>query len=265
MHIVLVGAHPDDVEGSAGGTAALFHQRGDTLKFISITDGSRGHFHHDYVQDPGSLAQRRMAEAQTAAAVVGAEFHCMGIPDGEVYVNQAVTEEMIRLLRYTGLEGVGPDLVILNRPNDYHRDHRYGAQIVLDAAYLLTVPTICPEVRHLDRMPIFAYWQDDFTEGGTFRADVVVDIAHVLHSKTRMTAAHASQYFEWLAYNDGELENVPDTDEKRFIWRKNAVVKRAKELGKRFSGDADKAVEAFQISEYGRQPTDAEKKTLFPT
>ena len=264
MHIVFIGAHPDDIEGSAGGSAALFAQRGDTLTFVSITDGSRGHYQKEYIQDPDSLAQRRLQEAQNAAAVVGAKYHCMGVTDGEVYVNQAITEEMIRLLRTASPTGKGPDIVVLNRPNDYHRDHRYGAQIVLDAAYLLTVPTICPDAPHMNAMPVFAYWQDDFTEGGTFRADIIVDISHVLHSKTRMTVAHSSQYFEWLPYNEGNLDEVPESEEKRFQWRKGAVLRRARELGKRFLADEERSVEAFQISEYGRQPTTSEMKSLFP-
>ena len=92
----------------------------------------------------------------------------MGLHDGEVYVTQAATGSMVRIIRSYGPPGHGPDLVLLNRPNDYHRDHRYTAQLVLDATYMLTVPPMCPDTRHLEHMPVFAYWNDVFTEGGSF-------------------------------------------------------------------------------------------------
>src|SRR2546423_15406098 len=191
-YILCIGAHPDDNEGSVGGTAARFRIRGDAVKLVSVTDGSKGHFAPEYIHDPDALASRRAEEARAAAAVIGAEYESMRIPDGEVYVTQSATEEMIRLIRSFGPPGHGPDLVLLNRPSDYHRDHRYTAQLVLDATYMLTVPPMCPDTRHLDRMPVFAYWQDDFTEGSPFRADVVVPIDDTIEQKIDMVCAHAS-------------------------------------------------------------------------
>src|SRR5579871_2651627 len=202
-YILCIGAHPDDNEGSVGGTAALFRRRGDQVKFVSVTDGSKGHYTPEYIADPDSLARRRYHEATAAAAAIGAEYETMRIPDGEVYVTPANTEEMVRLIRSFGPPGHGPDLVLLNRPNDYHRDHRYAAQLVLDATYMLTVPPMCPDTRHLDRMPVFAYWYDDFRDLIAFRPDVVVPIDDVIEQKIDMAAAHISQVFEWLLYNGG--------------------------------------------------------------
>lgn len=49
-----------------------------------------------------------------------------------------------RLIRF--IRGVDPDLVLGPRPNDYHPDHRYCAQLLRDAAYMLTVPNVCQDV-----------------------------------------------------------------------------------------------------------------------
>jgi len=267
IHVLCIGAHPDDNEGSIGGTAALMRLRGDTVRFVSVTDGSKGHYAPGYIADPEMLVRRRHEEATTAAMVIGADYRNMGIPDGEVYVTPANTEEMVRLIRSFGPSGQGPDLVLLNRPNDYHRDHRYTSQLVLDATYMLTVPPMCPDVRHLDRMPVFAYWQDDFSEGGRFRPDVVVDIGVVLEQKSDMTAAHVSQYFEWLPYNAGTLANVPSDAAERRALRAENVRNRAAWWRGKFADAAppgSQYVEAFQISEYGRRPSPDELKELFP-
>src|SRR5580700_6379364 len=149
-HILCIGAHPDDNEFSVGGTAARLRRRGDEVRFVSVTNGDKGHFEEQYIKDPGALAARRLIEATNAAAVIGASYQTLGVHDGEVYVDLATTEAVIRCIRSFGAPGRGPDLVLFNRPLDYHRDHRYTSQLVLDATYMLTVPTMCPDVRHLD-------------------------------------------------------------------------------------------------------------------
>jgi len=55
-------------------------------------------------------------------------------------------------------------------------------------------------------MPVFAYWHDDFTEGGVFRADVIVPIDMTIETKIDMSYKHESQFFEWLPYNAGTLD-----------------------------------------------------------
>jgi LmbE family N-acetylglucosaminyl deacetylase len=267
LHILSIGAHPDDSEHAVGGTAALFRARGDEVRFVSVTDGSKGHYLPDYIADPDSLVRRRYQESLRATGVIGASYETMRIPDGEVYVTPANTEEMVRLIRSFGEPGQGPDLVLLNRPTDYHRDHRYSAQLVLDATYMLTVPPMCPDTRHLDRMPVFAYWHDRFTEGGEFRADIVIPIDRVMETKIDLVCAHESQFFEWIPFNMGVLDQVPRDYEARREWlgdryRKNAASVAAKYADRLPPGT--QYAEAFQLSEYGRMPTDEEIEVLFP-
>jgi LmbE family N-acetylglucosaminyl deacetylase len=269
-NILCIGAHPDDNEVSVGGTAAAFRKRGDAVKFVSVTDGSKGHYLPKYISDPEALANRRVEETLTAAAVIGAEYETMGIPDGEVYVTPANTEEMIRLIRSFGPPGQGPDLILLNRPTDYHRDHRYTSQLVLDATYMLTVPPMCPDTPHLERMPVFAYWQDNFTEGDSFRAEIVVPIDDVMEQKIDMICAHASQFFEWLPYNAGTLSTFPDSPEEKRALIGSKYKSKAAVLRERYSALVDELslgnpqyVEAFQISEYGRKPERDELIDLF--
>lgn len=273
-HILCIGAHPDDNEYSIGGTAARFRRRGDVVRFISVTNGDKGHYTDEYKADPARLAARRLAEAQNAAAVIGADYQTLGVHDGEVYVDKPTTEAMVRCIRSFGEPGRGPDLVLLNRPVDYHRDHRYAAQLVLDATYMLTVPLMCPYTRHLDRMPIFAYWYDDFRDVAPFRADVAVPIDDVMEQKIDMVCAHVSQFFEWLPFNSGNLHEVaPASDtEGRRSRIANAVrahgehrrTQTASTLEKMLGANTTRYAEAFQLCEYGRVPDEIELRALFP-
>lgn len=269
-YIIAIGAHPDDVEGSIGGTLALMRARGDVVRFLSVTDGCKGHYLPEYADNPRLLVERRMEEAHRAAAMVGAEFQCMGAPDGGVYVNHETTASMIRAIRSFGEQGRGPDLILVNRPNDYHRDHRATAQLVLDAAYLLTVPLVCADVPTLRTMPVIMYWHDDFTEPNRFRADVVVNIDRVMETKIDMVCAHESQFREWIPYTMG-MSPLPVSREQMREWV-TAWMHRDARSAKAAAGRSQPRVapdghyefaEAFQISEYGMQPTDEWLRELF--
>jgi LmbE family N-acetylglucosaminyl deacetylase len=198
----------------------------------------------------------------------------MGVHDGEVYVDRPTTEAMVRCIRSFGPPGTGPDLVLFNRPVDYHRDHRYAAQIVLDATYMLTVPLMCPDTRHLDRMPVFAYWYDDFRDPSPFRVDVAVGIDDAIEQKIDMAAAHVSQVFEWLPFNDGRLDEVPPESDQAARREMIGVgicargVHRRRQVGDTgqgwFGSSSALYAEAFQICEYGRNPGADELRELFP-
>lgn len=273
-YILCIGAHPDDNEFSVGGTAALCRARGDEVRFVSVTNGNKGHFAAEYIADPTALAKRRLLEAQNAAAVIGASYQTLEVPDGEVYVTQAITEKLVRCIRSFGEPGQGPDLVLFNRPLDYHRDHRYASQMVLDATYMLTVPMMCPDTRHLERMPVFAYWYDDFRDTVAFRADVVVPIDSLMEQKIDMAASHISQVFEWLPYNAERLDQTPPASDPAA--RRTMMAKQMQAYGshrrdatqhlveKWFGSLPIRCVEAFQICEYGRVPNNEELKSLFP-
>ncbi len=271
MHVLFIGAHPDDCDFSAGGTAALMAARGDHVKFVSVTNGDRGHMRMEYAKDRPRLAQRRMREARAAVRAINSEFECLDVPDGDVYVTPELTERLVRLIRTWGVRGQGADLVITNRPNDYHRDHRYTAQAVLDTSYMLTVPLMCPDVKHLRRMPVFAYWFDSFREGGVFRPDVVVAIDSVMERKVEMAMAHVSQLYEWLPYNAGTQDAVPSDADSRLRYARERMEQRAHrvanaclELAPHLVPDGCRYAEAFQISEYGREPRREELRELFP-
>jgi N-acetylglucosamine malate deacetylase 1 len=277
LNILCIGAHPDDNELCVGGTAALWAAAGCHIAFVSVTNGDRGHYLQEYIENPASLAERRLGEAQRAAGIIGASYQTLGVRDGEVYPDKPTTEATIRCIRSCGEPGKGPDLVVFNRPQDYHRDHRYTSQLIADASYMLTVPTMCPEVRHLNKMPVFVYWHDHFKDVVPFRPDVVVPIDSVMDTKTRMVCEHESQVFEWLPYNHaaGEAYSVPSAEdpEARHAYIRTALdgrdgSRKANVLLARpeLKGSLDAAaVEAFQLCEYGARPTPAELLALFPT
>jgi LmbE family N-acetylglucosaminyl deacetylase len=164
------------------------------------------------------------------------------------------------------------DIVITHRPWDYHPDHRYTSQIVQDAAYLVVVPNVCPEVERLPRNPVFLYLEDSFQLPVPFTPDVAVDIDDVWDLKVASLDAHASQFYEWLPWVDGALDEVPLEPAARLEWlsRRRSVLPSAPvraALERRYGADKGREirhVEAFQICEYGRRPSSDELDEMFP-
>ena len=101
----------------------------------------------------------------------------------------------------------GPDLIITHRPNDYHRDHRYTGQLVMDCSYMLIVPLAFPEFHTPYRkMPVIAYAYNDF-DNPPFTPSVILDITDVYERKASAVSQHESQLLEWLPYTY-EMENI---------------------------------------------------------
>src|SRR6266480_4046937 len=134
LRIICFGAHPDDCELQAGGTAALWAAKGHAVKFVAVTNGDIGHWR----ESGRALAVRRKAEVEKAAKILGITVEVLDIHDGELLPTLENRRKITRLIR-----GWQADLVLSHRPNDYHPDHRYTGVLVQDAAYMVTVPRFC--------------------------------------------------------------------------------------------------------------------------
>ena len=269
LRIMVFGAHPDDCELSAGGTASKWAAQGHHVKFVSCTNGDIGHWR----MAGGPLARRRAAEVKKCAGILGNRVEVLDIHDGELMVTMENRRLICRLIR-----DWQADIVISHRPNDYHPDHRYVGVLVMDAAYMVTVPHFCPDIPHLQKNPVFLFSEDDFKRPNSFTADIVVGIDDVIDKKLAAVEALESQFYEGGCNGGPHL--IPDPSDT------TAVAKRKKQVRDEWAGmffatanrfrDAlgqyygkeragkFKFAEAFEICEYGRKPDQEEMKRLFP-
>lgn len=262
LNVVVFGAHPDDCDLDAGGTAILFSKMGHNVKFVSLTNGDAGHQN----MGGGELARIRLAEAKEAGKRFGVEYVVLDNHDGELMPTLENRLKVIREIRKWNA-----DIVIAPRPNDYHPDHRYTGILIQDAAYMVIVPNVAPEVPPLEKNPVFLYSEDGFQKPNPFEPDIAVNIDPVFDQKIYAAAAHESQFFDWLPWTSGMLDKVPKDSKARleFLanWRTNTPnAKTVASLKKWYGESASKIkhAEAFEICEYGKQPTDEELKKLFP-
>lgn len=263
LRIVMIGAHPDDCDIKSGGTAALFAEMGHQVKFISVTNGDAGHME----QAGAALAKRRREEAAKAAKSLGITYEVMDNHDGELMPTLDIRLDLIRRIR-----AWKADVVISHRSVDYHPDHRYTGILVQDAAFMVMVPNIASDAPPLTKNPVFLYFQDRFTKPSLFRPDVCVDITPVMNKKMEALNAHESQFYEWLPWVEGYKGDIPSGSQERKDWiRKHRwpsmdTTVRAG-LEKWYGSSRARAAEyaeAFELCEYGYQPSEDEIRRLFP-
>ena len=263
LNVLIIGAHPDDPD-KIGGCAYKWTLAGHTVTMVSFTNGDSGH--QSIKAD--ELAKLRREEARKAGEVIGIKYITLDNHDGQLMPSYENRLQMIRVIREHKA-----DMVIFPRPYDYHPDHRYTGTLVLDAAYMVTVPTILPEVPFLERNPMFLFMSDGFIHPEPFSADVAIDIDDVIEKKIDMYHQHTTQMYEWLPFNRGNLSSVPATEEARRAWlgesRKSsfgAEPYRSKliELYGPTRGASIRYCEAFQDSGYGTRLTKENMKTYFP-
>ncbi len=263
LRIIFIGAHPDDCDIKGGGTAALFVDMGHQVKFLSVTNGDAGH----QSQGGGMLAKRRIAETREVAKRLGVSYDVLDNHDGELLPTLEIRLQIIRKIREWKA-----DVVIAPRSNDYHPDHRYTGVLVQDAAFMVGVPNVAPDVEPIRKNPVFLYFQDNFKKPNPFQPDIAVDITPVIAKKLAGLDAHQSQFYEWLPWIGNYESEVPKDSAKYKEWLlQKRVAKPNPEVQKslvKWYGSTRAAktlyAEAFEICEYGTQPTEAEIRALFP-
>lgn len=266
LRILVIGAHPDDCELKAGGVAAMYRAAGHHVKFVSVTNGNAGH----QSLGPVALAKRRLAETAAVTQLTGIEYEILDNPDGKLLPTVEARFQLIGLIRR-----YRPDLILTHRPNDYHPDHRATSTLVCDAAYMVIVPHIVPEVPALRVNPVIMYLSDNFQRPQPFAPKVVVDVEPVLEQVLDQMACHECQFFEWLPYTMCQEVGFP-TDaagRRKFLQTfydafNGPLADRYRDLIVETYGPEHGAkvryIEAFEPCEYGSPFTEEARKRLFP-
>jgi LmbE family N-acetylglucosaminyl deacetylase len=192
MRVLAVGAHPDDLELLCGGTLARLAADGHEVTMCHVCAGDRGSFEHT----ADEIAAIRLAEAQQAAAIIGAEHATLGISDGEA----DGSDREQRLLVIDLIRRTRPDLILTHATGDYMRDHNEVSRLVVDASFTATLPLLETEAAAHD--VVSAIYHFDTLAGVEFSPTEYVDVTAHLETKLQMLAAHDSQ-LAWLRDHDG--------------------------------------------------------------
>lgn len=212
--LIVVAAHPDDLETMCGGTVALLVERGVKVFSVNCTLGDIGA--QDATLARPALASTRLAETEDAAEVLGIDqTYNLGHHDGELLPDLELRAQIARLYRITQA-----DTLWTFDPfwaGQIHPDHRAAGQAALDAYMPAKMPLYRPEqlnepnagLGRLERIFLFATGRDP---------DIFVDVTGVYEQKMAASMAHVSQFpegeesLEWMRELDrGRGETIGAT------------------------------------------------------
>jgi LmbE family N-acetylglucosaminyl deacetylase len=205
--LIVVAAHPDDLEVLCGGTIALLADRGVEIISVNCTLGDIGTQEREVGRQ--ALATTRLAETEAAAQLLGIQaVYNLGHHDGELLPNLELRAQIAHLYRQTQA-----DSLLTFDPfwtGQIHPDHRAAGQAALDAYMPSKMPLYHPEhlmeagmdLGRIERVFLFS----------TDRApDIYVDISAVQPRKIAACLAHKSQFtqgeegLDWLRTMDAEI------------------------------------------------------------
>jgi len=174
MHVVIIGAHPDDPESGAGGLALRAVATGHRVVFLYLTSGN-----------PEGGPGPREEEALAACRIIGAEPHFFRYPDPGVPLDREATARLAAFLT-----GMRAEAVFAHWPADTHPDHQATGALAIRAVRGTGTGLACYEVI-AGRQSL------------AFVPDRLVDIGAVAERKYHAVACHASQNLpEWWPDHD---------------------------------------------------------------
>jgi len=214
-------AHPDDCEILAGGTMVLLQQRGWEVHVVTMTPGDAG----SATLGPVEIAAIRRKEAAKAAAVIGAEYHCLEARDFYVNYDSEQSRRALEIMR-----DIAPSLVFTHSLDDYMMDHEMAARLARCGTFGYAVPNASPRPVVKGSMVPYLYYADPLegidVYGYEIQPSTYVDISKAMATKTKMLRCHASQR-DWLLKHHG----VDEYTRAMKAW----CAKRGKENGTRYA------------------------------
>lgn len=208
--VLVVTAHPDDVDFGAAGTVATWTAAGIAVSYCVCTDGQAGGFDRGVPRE--RIPEIRRDEQRAAGAVVGVhDVRFLGHVDGELEPTRDLVREIVRVIR-----DVRPQRVVLPNPERWwdriaasHPDHLAAGEAAIRAVYpFARNPFAFPELLADGLEP---WTVDEVWVSAVPDPTVLVDVTDTFELKIQAIMAHTSQHPEpdqvrpmvrdWLADN----------------------------------------------------------------
>ena len=191
MNVLVVSAHPDDIEINCAGTVKKMVDRGDTVYVCNLCNGNLGHM----VIKPDELAAIRLKESTRSAAVTGAKFLPPISGDLMLYhQDKATRDKVVDIIRRAS-----PDFIITHSPDDYMSDHVAVGKLVFDASFCASLPHYGTECGNV--VPVCPIYYMDNLGAFHFTPTEYVDISGEIEAKLRGLNCHQSQ-LKWMKDHD---------------------------------------------------------------
>jgi 4-oxalomesaconate hydratase len=196
---LVVSAHAADFVWRAGGAIALATARGGRVTVLCLTYGERGESASAWRagQTLEEIKALRRAEAQNAAAVLGAEIEFLDAGDYPLRESDELADRIVGVYRR-----VNPSVVLTHPLCDpYNQDHPAAAQMALRARVLAQAIGYPAPGEPIGAPPVFLF-EPHQPEMCGFKPEVLLDITPVFEAKRKAMECMAAQRHLWEYYTD---------------------------------------------------------------
>ena len=204
--VLVVTAHPDDVDFGSAGTVAAFTSAGLEVTYCVVTNGEAGGSDRDLSR--ADMAVLRQDEQRAAAAAVGVtDVHFLGHADGMLQPTIGLRRDISRVIRQ-----VRPERVLTQSPErnwDFifasHPDHLAAGEAAVCAVYPdARNPFAHPELLDEEGLEPWTVTELWLMGPGGPNAAVAVDTTATIERKVAALMCHKSQ----IGDPDGMSERV---------------------------------------------------------
>ncbi len=212
--ILVITAHPDDVDFGAGGTVRKWTQSGIEVSYCICTDGDAGGADRDVPRS--EIPKIRQAEQRAAGAALGVtDIHFLGYKDGDLQVTQDLRRDISRVIRQ-----VKPQRVLIQSP-ERNWDRIYSAHPDHLAAGEAAIYSVYPDARNpfahptlLDDEGLEAWSVGEVWVMGAPEVNHYEDVTDFLPNKLTALQAHESQ-----------TAHMEDLEERVHTWMSATALK----------------------------------------
>ncbi len=197
LDILAIGAHPDDVELSCGGTVARLARLGYSIGLVDVTEGELG---------TRGTREIRAAEAAESARILGVACRdTLRLPDAGIEVTRPNIDALIRVIRLHR-----PDVLLIPHPVDRHPDHEHTHVLAREAWFYSGLRKIVTEhegaVQEAHRPRSYYHFMQWFE----FVPSFIVDVTETFDQRIEAMRAFRSQFYDPQSTEPATILSTPE-------------------------------------------------------
>jgi bacillithiol biosynthesis deacetylase BshB1 len=197
LDVLAIGAHPDDVDLSCGGTVIKLARKGYKVGIIDLTEGELG--------TRGSR-ELRLKEAETARRILGALIRDnLKIPDGDI---ENTPENRLRLIRL--VRRYRPEILLIPHSVDRHPDHVHAHVLAREAWFYAGLEKIPSDDGDLPQEPWRPRAYYHFMQWFEFDPSFIVDVSTEYDRRMEAVRAFRSQFFDPESNERSTILSTPE-------------------------------------------------------
>jgi bacillithiol biosynthesis deacetylase BshB1 len=183
LDLLAIGAHPDDVELTCGGTIIKLVNQGRSVGILDLTEGELG---------TRGNRKTRAREAAKAAGVMGVTLReNLKLPDGNI---ESHMDNRLRLVR--AIRTWQPDVLLFPYAVDRHPDHERAHLLCREAWFSAGLQKVRTSVKGRAQAPFRPRACYNYMQWFEFVPSFIVDVSAEFEQRMEAMRAYRSQFFD---------------------------------------------------------------------